>query len=95
MTLLSADTVEGMIRASGGKPVVFGSESSWGHENREGVEMLSLASAYGVELVVSVVATKISATPGEALTFDGSSYEVRERQPFDDGMQVDLFLVEA
>ena len=97
----AADT-EAMLRATGGVPVVYGSQSTWGHYDKASARAFD-----GTEVLATVPSVVIAAGAlaglaiGQPITVDGTAYVIRDfgaGQEYDtppDGGLTRIYLAES
>ena len=96
MSLLTPAEEEALLEGTGGVPVVFGEESSWGHLDVFEVPVLqgnveTVATRRGVRVVASLV----TAVEGQTITVNGTAEVVRDRRRVEDGVHAILLLGDA
>lgn len=91
--------VERRIRKTGGKPVVYAGESSYGHFEAPGEVVLAEDGRAGVISTDPsvVIATGVFTAPlstEELITVDETAYQIRQSLPFEDGALTRIWLME-
>lgn len=88
--------LEGMLEISGGVVVVMGASSTYGHLDAPGEVVLQDAGIRGVNFTLTIATGRLPGVrQNSALVVNGTSYNVRDVEPLDDGSLTRLYLMKA